>query len=379
MLTIQKHNCGLLYSGLYRNLLGAAFGLGLMLGMQPAHAAGIAADKSSAVIFVYQRVGEENLPQSSISTEQFREHIKELQTDGYTVLPLRTVINAMKAGEPIPQRAVAVTFDGGWKSTLQNAIPVMEQAGLPYTVFYASDMVDANNPNHMTWRELKSIRRSKLADLGILPANYTHMMDKTAEENAALINRAVTRFRAEFGAEPEFFSYPYGEYTPALRQQVSEYKFVAAFSQHSGVAYAGADYMSLPRFIMTDTFGDLDRFTLTASALPLPVTEVMPDNMVVTENPPPIGFTVTPEIRDLGRLSCFISGLGKAELVRPGGGRVEIRLDSMLEERRTRINCTMPDDTVIPGQPLSWRWFGMQLVLGDYVEEDLTLPVDRSE
>src|SRR5690606_27795943 len=157
---------------------------------------------------------------------------------------------------------------------------------------------------------------------------------KTAEENAALINRAVTRFRAEFGAEPEFFSYPYGEYTPALRQQVSEYKFVAAFSQHSGVAYAGADYMSLPRFIMTDTFGDLDRFTLTASALPLPVTEVMPDNMVVTENPPPIGFTVTPEIRDLGRLSCFISGLGKAELVRPGGGRVEIRLDSMLEERR---------------------------------------------
>ncbi len=360
-------------------MLGAAFGLGLMLSADAAMAAGISADRASAVIFVYQRVGEENLPQSSISTEQFREHIKELQADGYTVLPLRTVINAIKAGEPMPQHAVAITFEGGWKTTLQNAIPVMEQAGLPYTVFYASDMADNNNASHMTWRDLKTLRKSKLADIGILPAAYAHMMEKTPEENAAIINRAVTRFRAEFGAEPEFFSYPFGEYTPAIRQQVSGYKFSAAFSQHSGVAYVGADYMALPRFIMTDAFGDLDRFTLTASALPLPVSDVIPDSMIVTENPPAIGFTVTPEIKDLGKLSCFVSGLGKAELVRPGGGRVEIRLDSMLEERRTRINCTMPDDTIIPGQPQSWRWFGMQLVLADYAEEDLSVSDERPE
>ncbi len=360
-------------------MLGAAFGLGLLLAADTAMAAGISADRASAVIFVYQRVGEENLPQSSISTEQFREHIKELQTDGYTVLPLRTVINAIKAGEPMPQRAVAITFEGGWKTTLQNAIPVMEQAGLPYTVFYASDMADNNNVSHMSWRELKTLRKSKLADIGILPAAYAHMMEKTPEENAALINRAVTRFRTEFGAEPEFFSYPFGEYTAEVRKQVSEYKFSAAFSQHSGVAYVGADYMALPRFIMTDAFGDLDRFTLTAGALPLPVSDVMPDSMIVSENPPAIGFTVTPEIRDLGKLSCFISGVGKADLVRPGGGRVEIRLDSMLEERRTRINCTMPDDTVIPGQPQSWRWFGMQLVLADYAEEDIASSDDRPE
>lgn len=371
MLTIQKHKCGVLYRDLYRNMLGAVCGLGLFLASPAGAQASISADRASAVIFVYQRVGDDSIPQSSISTEQFREHIKELKTEGYTVLPLRTIISALKAGEPLPQRAVAMTFEGGWKSTLQNAVPLMEQAGLPYTVFYASDMADSNSPNHMAWRELKALRKSKLADLGILPAAYTHMADKTDEENAALINRAITRYRAEFGEEPPFFSYPYGEYTPALRQQVASYNFLAAFSQQSGVAFVGADYMALPRFIMTDSFGDLERFMLTASALPLPVSDIMPDSMMVTENPPPIGFTVTPELADTDKLACFLSGIGKVELARPGGNRIEIRLDHMLEERRTRINCTMPDDTVIPGQPQSWRWFGMQLVLADYIEEDI--------
>lgn len=343
-----------------------------MLGaFAPAAAASITADTSSAVIFVYQRVGEENLPQSSISTEQFKEHIRELKTEGYTVLPLKTIIKALKTGEALPQRAVAITLEGGYKSTLQNAVPSLQQAGLPFTLFYASDMADNNQPSHMSWKELKALRKNKLADLGILPASYTQMAQRSAEQNAALVNRAISRYRAEFGEDPAFFSYPYGEYSAELRKQVAGYNFEAAFAQQSGVAYAQADFMSLPRFIMTDSFGDLERFMLTANALPLPVSDVIPDSMIVSENPPAIGFTITPEIKDIGKLSCFVSGIGKAEMVKPGGNRVEIRLDRMLEERRTRVNCTMPDDTIIPGQPQSWRWFGMQLVLADYADDEV--------
>jgi len=380
MLTIQKHTYGHLYRGLLYKSLCAAFALGMTFGAPAsAHAASISADRASAVIFVYQRVGEEAMPQSSISIEQFREHIRELKTDGYTVLPLKTIIKALKSGEQLPQRAIAITLEGGWKSTLQNAVPLLQEANLPYTVFYASDMADNNAPSHMSWRDMKALRKNKLADLGILPASYSHMAQQTPEKNAEAINRAVSRYRAEFGEDPLFFAYPYGEYSSDVRKQVEGYKFEAAFSQQSGVAYAGSDFNAVPRFIMTAAFGDLDRFMLTANALPLPVTDVMPDNMIVSENPPPIGFTVSPELTDLGKLSCFVSGIGKAELVKPGGNRVEIRLDRMLEERRTRINCTMPDDTIIPGQPQSWRWFGMQLVLADYTDEESVETGDRPE
>lgn len=373
MLSIQKHK----YSGLYRNLCGAVLGLGMIFSATSAYAS-INADRSSAVVFLYQRIGEDSMPQSSISVEQFREHIKELTTDGYTVLPLKTMIETLKAGEPLPQKTVALTLEGAWISTVQNALPVLEAAGLPYTLFIAADDADGSKPNHLSWKQLKALKKNKQVDLGILPAAYAHMTDYTAEENAALINRAITAYKEGIGENPLFFAYPYGEYSNDIRKQIAEYPFMAAFAQQSGVIHAESDFLSLPRFIMTDIYGDIDRFRLTANALPLPVTDMIPDDMVITDNPPMIGFSVTPDIKDLDRLSCFLSGLGKIELVKPGGNRVEMRLDEPLMERRTRINCTIPDDTIIPGQPQSWRWFGMQLVAKDFMEDTTETILGRS-
>jgi hypothetical protein len=128
--------------------------------------------------------------------------------------------------------------------------------------------------------------------------------------------------------------------------------------------------LALPRFTMTDDFGDLDRFRLTAGALPLPVTDVVPeDSGNLAQNPPAIGFTVAPEVKDLSRLSCFVSDIGRTGVMRPGGGRVEIRLEAPLQDRRTRVNCTLPD-----GGNSRWRWFGMLLVLPGIEERDTDIP-----
>lgn len=359
MLSIQHHKCAALYS--------AILSLGLLLAT-PAMGASLEADQGSAVIFVYQRIGEDSIPRSSISIDQFKEHIKELQTGGYKVLQLPKIISAIKDGETLPAKTVGITFDGGYLSTLNNAVPLLEEADLPYTIFFAADMVDAGSPSHMSWSQLKSLRKKPGATLGILPSAYAHMAGNSAAQNASLINKALGRYKDQFGAEAEFFAYPYGEYSAAVRKQLGTYAFKASFGTQSGVVHAKSDFTALPRFIMTDNFGDLDRFRLTANALPLPVSDVIPDDMLLKENQPIIGFTVAADL-PLSKLSCFASGLGKLDVTRPGGGRVEIRLKEPLQDRRTRINCTLPDDTVIPGQPASWRWFGMQLIAPDYGDE----------
>lgn len=358
---IQEHK----YRRLYSLILGAWLCYGAPA---PVFAATVEADRQSAVVFVYQRI-DDVAARGSISVEQFDEHLRELKNGNYTILPLSDVVTALREGRSLPQNTVAITLEGGWASTLKNAIPRLNRAGFPYTLFYASDMHDSENPQYMSWKELKALHKSKLATLGILPASYVHMADLALEENIAYINKAKSRHHDEFGQQPAFFAYPYGEISTEVRDHVATYGFEAAFGQHSGVVYPEADLMALPRFIMTDNFGDSERFLLTAHALPLPVRDVTPQNMVITENPPMIGFTVTPEIQDISSLSCFLSGVGKVETLRPGDNRVEIRLEQPLEERRTRINCTMPDDTVIPGQPQNWRWFGQLLTLPGYGEE----------
>ncbi|MBU6476276.1 MAG: hypothetical protein KGQ70_09940, partial [Alphaproteobacteria bacterium] len=213
----------------------------------------------------------------------------------------------------------------------------------------------------MTWEQLKKIKTDGLADFGILPASYVHMIDRTATQNAALINRAVARAREMLGVAPAFFAYPYGEFDGALKKQIAGYDFKAAFGEQSGVVYHGEDMMELPRFVMTQEYGDIDRFTLTANALPLPASDIVPADPAIKNNPPDIGFTVTSALHDLSKLSCFASDTGKLPLTRLDENRIEIRLKQPFTDRRTRINCTLPDETFTPGRSPDWRWFGMLL------------------
>jgi peptidoglycan/xylan/chitin deacetylase (PgdA/CDA1 family) len=365
LFTMLKQNY---YKLFYRTVVVAilaAFAL-----VSPDVRASTSADQSTAVIFVYQRIGEDSVPQGNISVDQFKEHITELKKDGYAVLSLPKIIDALKDGDPLPHRTVAITFEGANQSTLANAIPLLNEANLPFTVFFASDRVESGGPSYMNWGQLKKLKKNKLVSFGILPAAYEHMVSQTSEQNSSIINRAISKYREVFSEEPVFFAYPYGEYSADLKKQLAGYSFKGVFGQQSGVVHAHSDFLALPRFTMTDEYGDLDRFMLTANALPLPVSDIIPEDTILARNPPLIGFTVTPEIKNISRLSCFGSDMGKLPLTRIGSNRIEIRLKEPFVDRRTRVNCTLPNNAITPGEPRSWRWFGM-LFIDPGMEDDV--------
>jgi peptidoglycan/xylan/chitin deacetylase (PgdA/CDA1 family) len=52
-----------------------------------------------------------------------------------TVVPLEPALSALDAGEPLPPRAVALTFDDGYQDNLDLAVPLLKHLGLPSTFF----------------------------------------------------------------------------------------------------------------------------------------------------------------------------------------------------------------------------------------------------
>lgn len=321
-------------------------------------------DNSSAVIFVYHMVGEDQYPSSSIRTEQFEAHIKELQDGDYNVMPLHGIVSAIKAGTSLPNRTVALTFDGTHKSVLRNAVPLLLQAEIPFTLFLPTDYLDRVSDQYMDWNDVKKLARNRLVSIGLHPAAYAHLTHDSAEEIRRQINNARTRTREMLGVEPTLFAYPFGEFSAAYRNIVEDSGFEAAFGQQSSVAYTGSDMFMLPRFSMTESYGGLDRFELTALALPLPVTDVEPKDAYLTTAQPAIGFTVVEALKDfLPSLSCFASGIGAPHIEKISGTRVELRPESAFEEEHARINCTLPGPPPEPGEPQRWRWFGMLLTV----------------
>ncbi|MBU0800957.1 MAG: polysaccharide deacetylase family protein [Alphaproteobacteria bacterium] len=350
-----------------RNAL-SAFGLAAALfltgGSAPGYAAGIAQDERAAVIFSYHRVGEDEYPANNIRMEQFEAHLRELREGDYNVMGLPAVINALRNGDKLPPRTVVLTFDGGHRSIMENAAPLLLKNDLPFTIFIATDNTDRATTEYMSWDDVKKLARNNLVTVGMHPATYQRLDNAPAAELLRQLNTARAAFRDNLGAEPRFFAYPFGEYSKAYRDVIEKQGFAAAFGEQSGVAYAGADIFALPRFAMTESYGGLDRFLMTAHALPLPVTDISPSDPRLENAQPEIGFTIDPALKGrLKDLSCFAAGQGKPEIQIVGATRVEIRLEKPFSTERARLNCTLPGPAPEPGEDPTWRWFGMMMTL----------------
>lgn len=309
----------------------------------------------SAVVVMYHRFGESAHPSTNIRIEQFEAHLEELADSKYTVLPLPEIVQKLRARQPLPDRTVGISIDDAFLSVYREAFPRLQEAGLPFTLFVATDPVDRGIGGYMSWDQIRELRKAGVT-IGSQTHTHLHMARSSDDRNRGELEKSNERFRAELGEVPSIIAYPYGEYSLAVGQLSKEAGLTIGFGQHSGVLHTESDMMYLPRFAMNENFGGISRFKLAVNALPLTVTEVSPADPLLSaaNNPPILGFTVQgPAAERLSRLACYASGQGKARMERLGP-RIEVRLQEAFSPGRARINCTMPTRS---GR---WRWYGLQ-------------------
>lgn len=341
----------------------------LMFLSSAAFATPIEADKSAARIMVYFTVGQDEVPATNVTVEQFKTHLTELAEGDYNVLSLTDIFKAYKSNQPLPDNTVAITFDGGDKSILEKAAPLLESYQFPYTVFIAPDRADRENSPYLSWQDIKTLQKSGLASFGLHPETYTNISKKPAVSIRGSLNNATARFRKKIGSQPKFFAYPFGEYSQSYKDIIADYGFTASFGQQSGVTHAKSDILALPRFTMTENYANRDRFRMTSTALPLPANDISPSISHINNVSPSIGFTVPEKLStELSALSCFASGQDKPAMSILGN-RVELRLKQPISQTRFRVNCTLPvkEDRSVKAQ--RWRWFGLLLTLDEALLE----------
>lgn len=333
---------------------------GVWCGAAMAQTAALPEDSVKAVILVYMRVGEEAEADSTLPTAQFEEHLTELERGGYHVRPLPEILEAIRNGTPLPAGTLALTFDGAYRSTYRNAIPRLLEKKIPFTLFYASDPLDQTLPDFMSWADLQTLARYETVTLGVLPASASHITRLPAQGMISQLNKARQRFREKFGQEVNLLSYPFGEYSLTLKTLAHRQGFSAAFGLQSGALSQKSDFYALPRFTMTEHYGDLERFRMVAHALPLPVTELEPENPALRSTQEWMtGFTLPPALANESQnLSCFIAGEATPHIERLGA-RIEIRsITPLTGIDKIRINCTMPGPAT-DDQEAQWRWLGL--------------------
>lgn len=308
----------------------------------------------SAVFLMYHRFGDDRYPATNVRLDQFEAHIEILTGGRYTVLPVAEIVEALRTGKPLPERTVGITIDDAFLSVYAEAFPRLRAAGLPFTLFVATDPVNQGRADYMSWDQLREMRDAGV-DIGAHTGSHLHMADVGPARNLTEMRRSLKRLDAALGVRPALFAYPYGEAGLEVMKVIGEFGFAAAFGQHSAATHRTADPLFLPRFALNEQYGNTDDFLRRIDTVGLPVRDVTPaDTYLRNGNPPAVGFTVERSIPSLGGLACYHSQFGLVEHEVLGTHRVEIRFPEPFAAGRSRINCTRP---AADGR---WYWFGMQ-------------------
>jgi peptidoglycan/xylan/chitin deacetylase (PgdA/CDA1 family) len=113
----------------------------------------------------YHRILEEVDPLAAgeLDVNAFRWQMR-LLADCFNVMPLSAALEAM-ATNRLPPRAVCITFDDGYRSTHDLALPILKQFDLPATVFVTTGFIGEGNMWNDTIREAVRILPGDMLDL----------------------------------------------------------------------------------------------------------------------------------------------------------------------------------------------------------------------
>ena len=329
----------------------------LLLSVPP----GLAAAESHAVVLLYHHVDDDTPASTSVTPAAFERHLDYLWENNFFVLPLGDILDAMAAGRPLPENAIAITFDDAYDSVHRTAWPMLRERQWPFTVFVSTSYVDGGYGNYMSWPEIR-----ELGDGGATIGNHSHAhahpLDRLAGESrsawldrfrADLLN-AGQRIEEETGAATRLYAWPYGEFSAELEQVIGDLGWYGV-GQQSGAIGPGTSLTSAPRFPISTSFSEMDDFTLRVRARPLPVRVISPDDRVLEFGAaaPVLELELTNGLYSPATIGCF-TGDGSPIAVRWQSERVfRIRAGSPAGAGRSKYTCTAP----YPGEQDVFGWY----------------------
>lgn len=141
-------------------------------------------------VISYHRVLEslDPLLESEPDVKTFRWQM-ELLAECFNVMPLHDAVVAL-GKESMPPRAVCITFDDGYRSTYDLALPILKELNLPATVFVSSGYLDEGN----MWNDriIEAVRRLPDGRLDLRDVNLgVHPLD-TSDDKKRLIHRLTS-------------------------------------------------------------------------------------------------------------------------------------------------------------------------------------------
>ena len=186
--------------------------------------------------------------QYAISTANLIDHFTWLRINGFTAVSVDQILEAGRGGEPLPERAILLSFDDGFASVATHVLPLLELFDYPAVVSIVTDWIESDpgveqggrtltRQDFLTWEQVAALTDHELIEIGshshdlhrgiignpqgneqraAVTSAYVEGRYESLEDYAERIRRDLTtsadRIEAATGRRPRIMTWPFGAF-----------------------------------------------------------------------------------------------------------------------------------------------------------------------
>lgn len=180
----------------------------------------------------------------TVSPEDFEEQVRYLHQNGFSLLSVYDVQEALLNRSPLPERAVAITMDDGYRDNFENAYPILKRYGASATIFLVKNTVGSYK--HLTWPQILAMRPngvrygSHSVSHPDLPKLDDRRLAYELEESKAFLEKGL-------GEAVTALAYPAGRFDDRVVEAVRRSGYLTGWKKGGGPVRPDSDPLRLPR------------------------------------------------------------------------------------------------------------------------------------
>ena len=315
-------------------------------------------DDFGIITIMYHRFEENKYPSTNIKMVDFVKHLEMIKKNEIKFINPSNFEEELKNNKK--QRKVLITIDDGYESFYKNAWPILKKSQIPFILFVSTREV--GKKGYMSWEDIRELDKFDFVEIGNHSHSHDYLIDFTNFDIKNDLKESISIFKKQLGKNSIFFSYPFGEYSTALKDIVIDLGFKYAFGQHSGVVDHTKNFFEMPRFPINEKYGEIKRFKTILKTLPFPFKSIKPENRYISEknNPPRVNIEFYQNIKNLKNINCFSNEEDKwrsSNIDFKDNYNLNVNLEGKFITERGRINCSLREKNGF------YRWLGVQFVI----------------
>jgi peptidoglycan/xylan/chitin deacetylase (PgdA/CDA1 family) len=217
--------------------------------------------RAKVPILVYHHVSQ-SAPEGSpgrrrltVTAEIFAEQMQYLQDNGYHVITFSDLADYFEQGRELPTLPVIISFDDGWETPFEYALPSLEKYHYPATFFVVTDYI--GRPGFFSWPQLQTLLTDGMT-IGSHSRSHPRLnkIIDSAELWDQIYNSKII-LETQLETPVQEFAYPYGSYNAKAVEVVKSAGYRAGRGCCSGIAHTSVDVFKLKAVMVPN---DMENF-----------------------------------------------------------------------------------------------------------------------